>query len=279
MYYFIYKLFSRTSPTQLHRIASWRRLRNLRPIPGQLHPKQHIRLHPPVHSSIIRRPPPQLILRKIQIPIRTRTKRIRPGKPRIPHQRRQQPGRRRIHTHRVILNIPQIHIIIGIRLHAIRQALAGQIGLGGARQDLRVRALVAQPRRRHAVQPSAARRREIHGLARGRQRDAVRAEVHVADGRARRAVAVHGLAPDGRHEACGRLHGGDVGQVAPGGAGAEVDGHERVGAFGAGVGDVGDALARGGEGGVEVEADVVQVLWGRDVVSVWIEGSRDGRRG
>lgn len=53
--------------------------------------------------------------------------------------------------------------------------------------------------------------------------------------------------------------------MAPGVAGAEIDGDEAVAAFGAGVGHVGDALAGGGKGGTEVEAHVVDVLGGGGV--------------
>ena len=48
--------------------------------------------------------------------------------------------------------------------------------------------------------------------------------------------------------------------MTPGVAAAEVDDDDGVGAFRAGVGDVGDALARGRQGRGEVEADVVEVL-------------------
>ena len=48
--------------------------------------------------------------------------------------------------------------------------------------------------------------------------------------------------------------------MAPGGVGAEVDGYEAVAAFGAGVGDIGYTETGWGEGGAEVEADVVEVL-------------------
>lgn len=48
--------------------------------------------------------------------------------------------------------------------------------------------------------------------------------------------------------------------MAPGVAGAEVEGYEAVAAFGAGVGDVGDTEAGGGEVRAEVESDVVEVL-------------------
>ena len=54
-------------------------------------------------------------------------------------------------------------------------------------------------------------------------------------------------------------HGWDVVEVAPGGAGAEVDDDDAVAAFGGGVGDVGYAFPGGGQGGAEVEAHVVEV--------------------
>lgn len=43
---------------------------DLAPIPGQLRPKKHVRLHPPVSAWIEHGRPPQLILGKVDISIR-----------------------------------------------------------------------------------------------------------------------------------------------------------------------------------------------------------------
>lgn len=71
-------------------------------------------------------------------------------------------------------------------------------------------------------------------------------------------------------------YGGEVVEVAPGGAGAEVDNNDPVPAFGGGIGDVGNTGAGRGKGRADVEAHVVEVGvgegdgWGKE------DGGEDG---
>jgi len=70
------------------------------------------------------------------------------------------------------------------------------------------------------------------------------------------------LAPDGRGKLGLSAHRGVAVEVAPGGRGAEIDRDKTIAAFGAGIGNVGDAKPGCGDGGAEVKSDIVEVgVW------------------
>lgn len=204
------------------------------------------------------RGPPKLILRKVKIPIRGHSHRIRPSDPRIPQKHARDPRTGIEDINCILLKMTRIDPPIRVRLQAIRRAHHRHTHHAPLRPNLARRPIITQPRRRNPMQVRPAHRSPIQHLPIRRQSDAVGAAG--AENEAGAGEGVYGLAPDIE----GRLRGGaDLGgvvEVAPGGFGAEVHGDEGVAAGGAGVGDVGYAEAGGGEGGAQVEADVVEIL-------------------
>jgi len=209
------------------------------------------------------RRPPNLILRKIQIPIRRNRHTIRPANPRIPYKHTQQPSRRIEDIDSVLFEITQIDEPVAVRLEAVGDAFLAVRDHGCLSADFGEGGVVAQARGGDAVQIAARDGGPVEGFAVGAGRAGDDALVGAGD-------AVDGLAPDELEELLLGADLRDVVEVAPRGAGAEVDDDEAVAAFGAGVGDVGDSLARGGDVRPEVETDVVEVL-GR-----WSVRSRGG---
>jgi len=122
--------------------------------------------------------------------------------------------------------------------------------------------IIPQPRGGDTIQIPRPHRAPIKRFPIRRQRDPIGAKGDVRDGQARAGDGVDGFAPDVGDELLLGADGGVAVEVAPGGAGAEVDDYEAVAAFGRRVGDVGDSEAGGGEVWAEVEADVVEVLGG-----------------
>lgn len=248
------------SPVPLHQ-------QHLRPIPRQPHPKQLIRLLPPIRPRVKALTPPELVLREVQVPIRRHRQRVRPPDARVPDERRKRPVVRGEDSDALRLDVAAVDQPVGVGFQPVADALGAVVDDRGLGEDLGGWAGVPQARRGDAVEIPRAHRAPVEGFPVGGERDAVGAEGDVGDGEAGAGEGVDGFAPDVGDDLLFGADGGVAVEVAPGQAGAEVEGYEAVAAFGAGVGDVGDAEAGGREVRAEVEADVVEVLCG-GVVSV-----------
>ena len=203
-----------------------------------------------------------MIFREIDIPIRRHRERVRPLQPRVPREYRDGLVRRVEDLDAVVLEITTVDEAVAIGFETIGLTLLPTVRHRRLGFELAREAAVAQALRGDAVQIAAADDAPVERRAIRAQSDTVGAEAAVGDGRGGAGVVVEGLAPDEGGDAELGAEVGGVVEVAPGLAGAEVDGDEAVAAFGAGVSHVGDALARGGEMGAEVEAHVVDVLGG-----------------
>ena len=172
-----------------------------------MHPKQPKRFNPLIHASIITRPSPELILRKVQIPIKARAKRIGPLDPRIPDKRPHGPVLGVVDVDSVLLERAQVDIVVGVCFQTVGYALLGQsvYGLDGLDLGEGVRgAMGAEGGGGRAVESARGDGGPVEGFAVGGEGDAIGSEGERGNGQAGggSGVGVDGFAVD-LHEEVG----------------------------------------------------------------------------
>jgi hypothetical protein len=188
--------------------------------------------------------------------------RIDPADARIAHQRRHAAVDGVKEADLVLLHVARIDEAIRIRLEPIADAPLAMVPHRALRKQLAALAALPQLRRRDTIQPAATNRAKVQILAISRQRNAVAAQRDRRQRLVRARNVVQRVAPDVGHEAALSAHLGDVVEVAPGVARAQVDDDDAVAALGARVGNVRYAFACRRQRGTQVEAHVVEVrVW------------------
>ena len=188
---------------------------HLPPTPRQPNPKQPKRPNPPICPGIMPRRPPNLILRKIQIPIRRNRHTIRPANPRVPYKHTQQPSRRIEDIDSVLFEITQIDEPVAVRLEAVGDAFLAVRDHGCLSADFGEGGVVTQARGGDAVQIAARDGGPVEGFAVGGEGDAVGAGRAGDDALVGAGDAVDGLAPDELEELLLGADLRDVVEVAP----------------------------------------------------------------
>jgi len=246
--------------THTHLLSASSKRGDLRAVPGQLRPEQHVWMDSPLRSRpSLLRCIVKLIDGEVKVPIRPRRKSVHPIDSRVSDERAHAGVRGVVDDHGVLLRVPKVDQSVRIRLKPITGTLLRQARHASLRADFAVRSLSPQQRSRDTIKITPARRSKEQRLSITAQRNPISAETKVLL-RLPSHETVHGLAPDEGQELKLGVGARVAVQVAPGVAGGEVDDHEAVATFGGGVGEVGDAGGvGGGEVVAEVEADVVEV--------------------